>query len=68
MLGTDAETVSDLVHVTPDVITIDDCCTRCWCVQTCTEREREGSVEEVSVRRGGLPVSMEMVVVLPAPL
>ena len=32
VLGTDAETVSDLVHVTPDVITIDDCCTRCWCV------------------------------------
>ena len=49
MLGTDAETVSDLVHVTPDVITIDDCCTRCWCVQTCTERERE---REVS--RGGV--------------
>ena len=34
VLGTDAEAVSDLVHVGPDVITIDDCCTRRGCVQT----------------------------------
>ena len=34
MLGTDSETLSDLVHVAPDVITIDDCCTTSWCVQT----------------------------------
>ena len=31
MLGTDSEAVSDLVHVAPDVITIDDCCTSSWC-------------------------------------
>ena len=34
VLGTDSEAVSDLVHVAPDVITIDDCCTSSWCVQT----------------------------------
>ena len=34
VLGTDAEALSDLVHVGPDVITIDDCCTRRGCVQT----------------------------------
>ena len=34
VLGTDAETVSDLVHVAPYVIPIDDCCTSRRCVQT----------------------------------
>ena len=34
VLGTDAETVSDLVHVAPYVISIDDCCTSRRCVQT----------------------------------
>ena len=34
VLGTDSETLSDLVHVVPDVITIDDCCTSSWCVKT----------------------------------
>ena len=34
VLGTDAEAVSDLIHVAPYVITIDDSCSRCGCVQT----------------------------------
>ena len=38
VLGTDAETMSNLVHVTPDVVPIDDCCTRCWGVQTCNSQ------------------------------
>ena len=34
MLWTYSEAVSDLVHVAPDVITIDDCCTSRGGVQT----------------------------------
>ena len=34
VLGTASKAVSDLVHVAPDVIAIDDCCTSSWCVQT----------------------------------
>ena len=34
VLGTDAEAVSDLVHVAPYVITIDDGCSRRGCVQS----------------------------------
>ena len=34
VLGTDAEAVSDLVHVAPYVISIDDCCPSRRCVQT----------------------------------
>ena len=41
VLGADPEAMSDLVHVGPDVITVDDCCTSRWCEQTWRERERE---------------------------
>ena len=40
VLGTDAETVSDLVHVAPYVISIDDCCPSRRCVQTWEGVER----------------------------
>ena len=34
VLGTDAQALADLVHVAPDVITIDHCRTSRGCVQT----------------------------------
>ena len=32
VLGADSQTLSDLVHVSPDVIAIDHCCTSRGCV------------------------------------
>ena len=34
VLGTDTKAVSNLVHIAPDIISIDDCCTTCGGVQT----------------------------------
>ena len=57
VLWTDAKTVSDLIHVVPDVITIDDCCTSCWCVETWERRGvggRQRGTECQCMKRGNV--------------
>ena len=72
VLRTNAKTVSDLVHVCPNVILINDCCTRCRCIQTyiyiyTCEFATMKSATSVCVHMY-IPVSNEMVLVFPAPL
>ena len=34
MLGADSKALSNLLHISPDVMTIDDCCATSGCIQT----------------------------------